>query len=335
MKRINKKSLWFVGGVILVYILLASTGQMAAGPTGYSGLGFSPTLSDDDQTLIFPYTKHEQSSLYMKAMDGGEAELLLEPEEGYSYEEPVFAPNGTSFTFLKKELVEDVQETARVQLMVFENGSARALTGAQHTVLEADFSPDGEWIYYTMYRDGIVKQFEFHKVNLATGKGERIDHEVDFSFGSFEVLSGQKIFYKNNSEPFAFDDQLMFADLETNEQTPVVLEDSYESEAEHGPALSQPALSPDQERIAFSDVGSMNNSTYLYNIFVMNRDGSDVEQVTDVSDFAGDPTFFHKSNRILFTRDSQFGKSREQDLEYWIVDLETENMEKVYIDMPD
>lgn len=337
MKRINNKSLWFVAGVVLLYSILATTGQMSAGPTGYTGLEFSPALSKDDKTLIFPYAHHDQSSLYKKSMESGEeAELILEPSEGYSYEEPTFAPNGESFAFLKKEMAEDVQETTFAQLMLYENGSARPLTGTEDTVLDTAFSPGGEWIYYTMYRDGVVKQFEFHKMNLASGESELIDHEVDFTFGSLDVLSDHEIFYKNHSEPFAFNDQLMFADLKTNSQTPVTLEESYESEDEHGPALSAPVLSPDHKRIAFGDVGSTTKGgTYLYNIFVMNRDGTGVEQVTDVQDYAGDPSFFHHSNRLLFVRDRQFGKSRERDLEYWMVDLESNRQEELLIDMPD
>ena len=55
MKRINKKSLWFVGGMIMLYVILFSTGRMSAGPTGYTGLEDYPALSPDDQTLVFPY----------------------------------------------------------------------------------------------------------------------------------------------------------------------------------------------------------------------------------------------------------------------------------------
>ena len=100
-------------------------------------------------------------------MNGGEAERILQPDEGFSYEEPTFAPDGESFTFLKKE---KVQEDIYAQLMLYEDGAARPLTEKQHNVLDADFSPDGKSIYYTMYRNGVVRDFEFRKMNRDSGE---------------------------------------------------------------------------------------------------------------------------------------------------------------------
>ncbi|MBA2176244.1 PD40 domain-containing protein [Halobacillus locisalis] len=332
MKRINKKSLWFIAGMIILYVILSSTGSMSAGPTGYTGLEDFPALSPDDETLIFPYAHNGTSSLYKMAMNGGEAERILPPDEGFSFEEPTFAPDGESFTFLKKGQVE---EDVYAQLMLYEYGSARPLTEKQHNVLDTAFTPDGKSIYYTMYRNGVVKDFEFRKMNLDSGESEVVDHSVDFKFGAIDMLSDNEIFYLNISAPFEFSDQLMFADLNTGDQTPVTLEESYESQAGHGPALSHPVLSSDHERIAFADVGSTTKSgRYIYNIFVMDRNGENIEQVTNVQDYAGSPTFFHNRDRLLYTRDRNFGTSRERDLEYWIVDLENNIEKELMIDMP-
>ena len=330
MKLKKRKNLWLILAMACLYLVLFASGKMAAGPSGYTGLGDSTDLSSDDQTLVFPYYQNGDASLYTANLEDGEAKLFVKPEEGFSYIRPIFAPHSQSIAFLKKW---EEEESTYQQLMYKGEGKVRSLTEKKEIVLDAAFAPDGKSLYYTSEKNH--NQFGFFRINLKTGKTTTLDPREEFGFTSLHVVNNQKIFYHASSEPFKYDDQLKFVNLETDEQTPVRLESSYESEAGHGPALSYPTPSPNGDKIVFSDVASTTkNGTYRYDLFIMDSVGQNIEQLTNFQKYASSPVFFHNSARLVITLDKNFG-GREPDREYWIIDQQTKDRKEIVIHMPE
>ncbi|RWZ58657.1 hypothetical protein EQV77_06735 [Halobacillus fulvus] len=322
---LQKKNLWFLVGLTALYLLLFGTTALTAEPEGYSGLEGHPSLSQDDQTLVFSYFHNGDASLYKAGLDG-KAEIIAEPEEGYSYIRPTFAPDGKTIAFIQSW---DVEETPYQQLMLYKNGQVEPLLDQDRFVTEAVFSPDGTYLYYLqsdVYRNysDIAQErphdFDVYRMNIETEKVDQITNEQGYDFSSLHVWPDGNISYRTfEGESFGGRDVLKIVNPETKESKTVTPEQGGALSADQPPIFSSPTPSPSGEKVAFSDVGSLSSKgTYQYEIFFMDPDGTNVEQVTNFHEYAGNPVFFHNDDRLLVSIDWNFAGG-EPDYEYWII----------------
>ncbi|MCA0972063.1 hypothetical protein LCM20_15760 [Halobacillus litoralis] len=342
MKLLKSKSLWFVVSMALVYFVLVGFGESATeGKTGYTGLGESPALAGDDETIVFPYFQNDQASLYMTTGQQ-EAELLASPDqEGRSYIRPAISPDDRTIAFIQSWSEE---ETPYKQLMIFENGEERALLGEEQFITEVTFSPDGKYLYYLksdLYTNySTVSQehpheMDVYRMNLETKVEEAVTETDAYDMSSLHVWDEDTVSYRSfEGEAFEGHDVMKVLNVESGESETIQPDASFETPSQM-PIFYSPTPSPDREHIAFSDVGSTSeNGTFQYELFMMNRDGSNIEQVTNLHEHVSEPVFFKKSPEILVTINKQFAK-RIPDNEYWILNPETGEHKEWVIDMPE
>src|SRR5699024_10889296 len=96
------KNIIFISGLTLLFLILWVVSLLADTPQGYSGLGATTDLSPDDQVIAFSYYHNVDASLYTVTVTVGSAELFADPEEGTSYINHGFSPDGKNIAFIKQ-----------------------------------------------------------------------------------------------------------------------------------------------------------------------------------------------------------------------------------------
>ena len=332
---LKKKNIFFVSGVVILFVSLYWTGTLANPRVGHTGIGHAPSLSPNDKEIAFTYFENDHGALYTAPAEGGEAELLLEPKEGKDDLQPAYSPDGKSLVFLRKW---DGEEHLHKQLMLYKDGNAHPLLDEEEFVSYVEFAPDGEHLYFVKnskytetYNDRTQPNgFDIYRMNVNTEDIEQITDMNTVSISSLQVIEdGEKLMYSTDYETSS----IKIIDLES-EETKTVLPESPDYSKAQNPLLSAPRLSPDGKVIAFADVASKTeNGTFQYEIFTMDKEGGNITQVTNFADYAGEPLFFQNSNKLFITVDRNFA-GRQPDYEYWVVERDGSNRKEVHIEIP-
>lgn len=334
---LKMKNILFISGMLILFLLLWSVTLFADVPKGFTGYGETTAISPDDETLVFSYYHDGDASLYAVPVDGGEATLLAQPEEGTSYVNPAFSPDGDMIVFIK-QWQEEEQPYGELMLMGVASREKRALTSGYNLITEAVFSPDGGSLYFLQagvfqnYSD-IARErphdFDIHRMDLHTNETEQITNKEAYDMSSLAVTpDGEELMYRSYEDG----DRIIFMSMENNRETsPVPIFDV----ASEAPILSSPALSPDGEQVIFSDVASKDeNGTFIYEGFRMDLDNYEAEQITNFQEHVTEPVFFHHSERLIVTVDKQFAQ-RESDYQYWEVSLDGTEQRRLHIEIPE
>src|SRR5690625_2391740 len=99
---LKMKNILFISGILIMFLLIWSVTFFAELPNGFTGYGEATAISPEDETLVFSYYHDGDASLYAVSTDGGEAALLAQPEEGESYVNPAFSPDGNMIVFIRQ-----------------------------------------------------------------------------------------------------------------------------------------------------------------------------------------------------------------------------------------
>lgn len=329
-----KKNTLFISSMAILFGLLYWTGTLADSPGGPTGLGHTPDLSDDDESIVFTHYQDGQGSLYTVSSEGGEAERLTEPINEKNDTRPVYSSDG-KIAFLREWKGEVHQHQ---QLMLWEDGKTTPLLDEEEYISDMDFSPDGTQLYLLkneeykdIYDDGRTQpsEFDVYKLTIESGEMEEVTNLNSVSINSLQVISEEELLYKLDYEKHAIER----LHLATGETTTMWPESPSYSKAQE-PVVGAPRLSPDGNTVAFSDVASTNDSgTYEYEIFTMDPEGDHIKQVTKSSVQAGHPLFFRSSDQIMYTIDRNFA-GREPQREYWTVDTDGTDRRQLNITIP-
>ena len=152
------------------------------------------------------------------------------------------------------------------------------------------WSPDGKKIAYSQHdRDANV-------LSIYTAKADgtsvtRVVEVIEKAYAEEPVWSpdGTEIAFVVVDELFWGSRQIRFINLKTREQETLLPEDH--------PRMWQPAWSPVHNKIAFA---LMSPEDHPQSIFIVNRDGSGLQQIVDV--LSSTPAWSPSGNELVFTR---------------------------------
>ncbi len=336
---LKKKNAIFLLIVLAAFALLYWMGTFAEGPKKRTGLGRSPVLSANGEEIIFSYYKDGEAALYTVPSSGGKAQLLLQPKTLDSFVRPAYSPDGTKLLYIKEYEVEG-KPYSQLMMYDFKKQQSLPLKDIDHYIKEAVFAPDGNLIYFIKaegYQEShnsdrlVPEDYDIYKMNLDTYKTERITTFNLYSLSSLQVSNyGKYVMYSLYNGK----DLVQRLNLETKKVKTVMPEPEYESGAANGPIIGSPALSPDGNTIAFSDVAtSSENGTYLYEVFTMNINGDNVKQVTNFHEHVTSPVFFPAGKDLLVTVDQNFAGG-QPDYEYWRVSKDGSKRDEIIIEIP-
>ncbi|WP_164670488.1 PD40 domain-containing protein [Virgibacillus doumboii] len=335
---LKKKNSSFITGIVLLFFVLWGSSMFVEGSGGFTGFGQTTDLSGDDETLAFSYYHGDDASLYTVPVTGGTAEPLAVPEEGKSFINPKFSPDDQNVAFVK-EWTEEEQRYGQLMIVDRKTGQITALTDSDGLVTDAAFSPDGQSLFflkasvYKNYSSIASKRphdYDVYHYNLKTGATEQITYKNAYHMSDLTVTpDGKQLMYRT----YRNTDQIIFHSLEdgTTEKSMVPNGDF----ASNAPIISSPELSPDGNKIVFSDVATKDkNGTFIYEGFLMDRDTAQAEQITSFHEHVSSPVFLSNGKKLIVTVNTQFAQ-RNPEYHYWQISLEGDKRERVDIKIPE
>ncbi len=149
------------------------------------------------------------------------------------------------------------------------------------------WSPDGKQILFTV--DAGVPR----GVSLMDSSGSNPRIIIPYGVGARWFPNGKRIVYVNwdTTQITGRRRQIYVANADGSAPQKI-------TELPHSDYVGEPVPSPDGNKIVFDNVAPNNN----YELFIMNSDGTEIEQVTEGVGVAGRPQWSPNGETILFSR---------------------------------
>ncbi|WP_152658433.1 PD40 domain-containing protein [Oceanobacillus sp. CFH 90083] len=334
---LTMKNISFIVGMILLFLILWGTGYLEGDPEGYTGFGETADISPDDEEIVFIYEHEGESAVYTAPVNGGNAELVAGASEGNSLLNPTFSPDGGKIAYVEQWEDDDEQQLGKLMLIDRADGKIKEMTGGEGLVTEAAFSPDGQSLFfleagvhtnYSPIASERPHEFDIYRIDLDTEEMAQITEKAAYDMSDLDLIpDGEALMYRNFDET----DQLVFHNLEDGSETTVIPMGDF---AVDEPIISSPALSPDGEYVAFSDVARTNeNGTYIYEGYRMDLETKQVEQITSFGEHVTSPVFFNNQDKLIVTVDKGFA-TLEPDYSYWVISTDGEERQRIQIEIP-
>lgn len=191
-----------------------------------------------------------------------------------------------------------VQQIDQICIMNADGSGRKQLTHFSATSFYPSISPDGKTIYFVSREKGT---FDIYSMALDGGDVERLTNGIGTLYAPELSPDGKRIVFANHGNGI----WIMRAD--GNNPHPITFKDDID-----------PTWSPDGSKIAFAS--SRRGDRQL---FMMDANGDNVEQLTDLKNMGGRSTWSPDSTKIAFYRGPQ------GDRNIYIVDVSTKEVTRL------
>lgn len=247
---------------------------------------YHPTFSPDGAQIAFMSERDGNVEIYRMNPDGSHV-LRLTDAPGFDGQ-PAFSPDGEQIAFVSSR-----DESWQIYVMTAEGSAVQRLTQDESTNSYPRFSPDGTQIAYESMSGKDISATELYVMN-ADGSQTRRLTENDF-FDSMPVWSpdGSQFAFVSNRDG---DWRLYVMDVDGSHVRPLTTENAHHHDWWHpvAPAVNMPT----DAVIAFDSDQDGDREIYL-----MNGDGSHVQQLTDNAAQDGLPDWSPDGSQLVFFSD--------------------------------
>ena len=191
-----------------------------------------------------------------------------------------------------------IQQIDQICVMNADGSGRRQLTSFQATSFYPSISPDGQTIYFVSREKGA---FDIYSMNLNGNEVKKLTNGIGSLYAPELSPNGKRIVFTNNGNGI----WVMRAD--GNNPHPLTTKDDID-----------PTWSPDGMKIAFAS--SRSGSRQLY---VMDSDGSEVQQITDLNNMGGRSTWSPDGTKLAFYR------GPEGDRNIYVVNADGSNVTRL------
>ncbi len=253
-----------------------------------SSVDYWPTFTPDDRSIVFS-----------RSPDGGRSWSLFRVPVPGGAEQLLFERPGVAATRARSGPAGRLAFNAgnAIWTMLGDGSEARAVP-LQDMIAPAypSWYPDGGSIAFV---DGARNVL--YRADIASGAATPVTRQSEVLAGMSSVSpDGRWIAFagqKNSGQIYNQNDNQIWLVEESGSSRPV--------EASPGPGRA-PSWSPDGNRIAFESVRGSPDGRYA--LFIVNRDGSDLTQVTDYALNGNHPTWSADGARLVFSWGNEPGK---------------------------
>ncbi len=185
-------------------------------------------------------------SIWLQDTPTGSPHVLVKASADLYAEAPAFSPDGKLVVFRQTKINSQSAATVTLELIGVDGQNEKTLVTApdpKSEVLWPSFSPDGQWVYYTL-ETADHRHSEIHRINAGGGSDAKVLDE-----GREPVLSpdGKSIaFLRFNVDRFT--SGLWIADVDGKNTRPLLRDDTFLT-------IAAPHFSPDGKWILFSASG--------------------------------------------------------------------------------
>ncbi len=295
---------------------------------GYTGLGDSVKLSEDDRKFYFSYYQDGKESIHRANTDGSEVEQLTHPDEE-RHRKPAISPNGEKLLYLS-------ENSDRIQSLYIAdlNGeNPKKLTDDTIHVEEAVFS-ENEIYFVGMPAEAVGKAegetkegFDLHSVDLDGENERKLTDQDHFTMHHLAVSTdGSELYYTlfngNSDKIYAYH-----------------VEDERESRADWVPtevgSLYDWDYDEEKQAFTYTDVSEESDSSlFKYELYYRDLNGDKTKQLTSLESSVVSPDFFHQSDKIAFLEYTNWSGHPEK-YQLKTVDIDTKEMNIITMDLPE
>jgi len=170
-----------------------------------------------------------------------------------------------------------IKQIDQICLMNADGTGRQQLTNFQTTAFYPSVSPDGGTIFFSSNQNG---SFDIYSMNINGGDLKQLTKNIGSLYGPELSPNGERLLFANSSKGLWV--------MQPDGKNPHPLTDKDDID---------PTWSPDGSKIAFasSRVGARQ-------LFIMNADGSNIQQVTNLSNMGGRSTWSPDGTRLAFYR---------------------------------
>jgi tol-pal system beta propeller repeat protein TolB len=191
-----------------------------------------------------------------------------------------------------------VKQIDQICLMNADGSAREQLTDFTATAFYPSLSPDGGTVFFSSKRSG---GFEIYSIGI-NGKGlQRLTREIGSLYAPELSPGGEWVLFTNNGNG------LWLMKPDGGNPHPLTTRDDID-----------PTWSPDGALIAFASSRSGNRQ-----LFVMNADGSNVRQVTDLNNMGGRSTWSPDGSQLAFYR----GPAGDHDI--FLINIDGTGLERL------
>jgi tol-pal system beta propeller repeat protein TolB len=170
-----------------------------------------------------------------------------------------------------------IKQIDQICLMNADGTDRAQLTNFTATAFYPSVSPDGSTVYFSSKQDG---NFEIYSVSVNGGKAQRLTNDIGSLYAPELSPNGEWILFANQNNGLWL--------MRPDGKNPHALTDRDDID---------PTWSPDGSMIAFASSRAGNRQ-----LFVMNSDGTDIRQVTDLDAMGGRSSFSPDGTQLAFYR---------------------------------
>jgi TolB protein len=191
-----------------------------------------------------------------------------------------------------------IDQIDQICLMNADGSGLKQLTNFDATTFYASLSPDGQTIYFVSRQEG---SFDIYSMNTKGKDVERLTRGIGTLYAPELSPNGERIIFTNNGNGIWI--------MRFDGKNPHAISNRDDID---------PTWSPDSNWIAFAS--SRNGDRQLY---IMERDGSEVTQLTDLNNMGGRSTWSPDGTKIAFYR------GPEGDHNIFVVDVNTKAVTRI------
>ncbi|MFZ4452777.1 TolB family protein [Salibacterium aidingense] len=294
----------------------------------YTGMGSDAAIAPQDSGIAVSYHINGSTYLYTANMDGSHAARVTNAASA-DETNPVFSPDGEELLFLD-ETKEQIQSLFTDRL----GESAQRLTGDDLHIRDAVFSPNGT----TIYAIGIPT--EDWMAEDSTSAGGFDIYAIERGSGETEKITNNDYFIMSHLSISPQGEYLLFNITEENKEEirtyPLSETSDIPASYKQFPTgIYGAVLAPDGQQVAYSAISNTAaaEKTNQYDLFLFNNETGQSERLTADSSNIESPSFYHKSNQVMYVEDENW-PDQPESYKLRSMDLADKEATTIELDVP-